>query len=279
MLLVNGAVTRSIDALDRGLHYGDGVFTTLPVRRGVPLFLEEHLDRLSRDAAQLYLPCPDRELLQLEARRLAESQPDAVLKILLTRGTGGRGYQCPDPAVPTRVLALYPLPDYPASCSAEGVRVGVCATRLGHNPALAGVKHLNRLEQVLARREWSGSEVREALMCDQDGFVVEGVMSNLFLVQSGKLLTPLLDRCGVRGVMRARVMRVAAEFGQGVVEGRIGLDQVRAADEVFLTNSLIGIWPVAEFDGRRYPPGPHSRALMEALGRLGAQYEAAACRA
>jgi 4-amino-4-deoxychorismate lyase len=176
-------------------------------------------------------------------------------------------------------LALYPLPDYPAGCYQEGIVAGVCATRLGHNPALAGAKHLNRLEQVLARREWNGSAVREALMCDQEDFVVEGVMSNVFVVHAGKLLTPRLDRCGVRGVMRARVLRAAAQLGLEAEEARFGLERVVAADEIFLTNSLIGIWPVAELEGHRFRPGPVTTALMERLRVLEADYVGASCRA
>lgn len=277
MLLVNGEATHAIDVADRGLHYGDGIFTTLPVRSGIPLFLEEHLERLSRDAAQMFLPSPDHGVLAREARQLAGYRPDAVLKILWTRGVGGRGYQCPQPESPTRVLALYPPPDYPESCYQEGVKVGLCTTRLGHNAALAGAKHLNRLEQVLARREWTGSDVREALMRDQDGFVVEGVMSNLFIVEGGTLRTPPLDRCGVRGVMRARVLRAAAELGLAVEQDRLGLERVLAADEVFVTNSLIGIWPVAELEGRGFRPGPLAKALRERLGVLEAAYAEASC--
>lgn len=277
--LIDGQASGLIAATDRGLQYGDGIFTTLRVQRGMPVFLEDHLARLHRDAAQLFLPVPATRMLRREALALAGELGDGVLKILWTRGPGGRGYQCPDPAIPCRILATYAMPDYPAELERFGVGVGLSSVRLGHNEALAGAKHLNRLEQVLARREWDGGEVREALMRDQADCVVEGVMSNLFLVQGGRLVTPLLDRCGVRGVMRQRVLRVAAELGIECREGRFDLAAVLGADEVFLSNSLIGIWPVAELAGRRFPVGPLTSLLRDRLHEQLADYLDAACRA
>jgi 4-amino-4-deoxychorismate lyase len=260
-VLVNGQATRCLDVADRGFQYGDGVFTTLPVRSGVPLFLAAHLDRLERDCLKLGIPIPGRECLILDAERLCRTRPEGVLKIQITRGAGGRGYRCPDPAVPTRVLSLHPLPGYPAELAEQGVDIRICRTRLGTNPALAGVKHMNRLEQILARAEWTEPYIREGLMRDGDGWVVEGTMTNLFLVENGGLVTPRLDRCGVAGVMRGLVMAWGSQAGRAIAEDRLNLERVYGADELFLTNSVIGLWPVRRCGERTFPVGPVTREV------------------
>ncbi len=137
--------------------------------------------------------------------------------------------------------------------------------RLGCNPGLAGVKHLNRLEQVLARAEWDDPSIVEGLMRDADGHVVEGTMSNLFAVLDGVLLTPELSLCGVRGIMREIVLETAARCGLAPVERKIPTEALLRADEVFLTNSLIGVWPVRRFESEEFPVGDVTRRLMGAL--------------
>ena len=265
ILLVNGEPRSQVDAADRGFQYGDGIFTTLAVRQGVPLFLEAHLDRLERDGPRLALPLPKRAVLADEARRLCALQADGVLKIQVTRGSGGRGYRCPENPTGTRVLGMHPPPDYPPELSEQGVEVRVCRTRLGINPGLAGIKHMNRLEQILARAEWPVGGIREGLMLDTDGHVVEGTMTNLFIARAGRLLTPRVDRCGVAGFMRGLLMSGASELGWEVEEGRLTLGEVAAADEVFLTNSVIGLWPVRRMEARAYPIGPITSAVREWL--------------
>lgn len=257
--LINGVETRSIDCADRGFQYGDGLFTTMRVSGGKPLLLNLHLDRLEADAARLLISFPGRSVLVSEIRHMAERVGDGVVKVILTRGIGGRGYRPPVSSQGTRVLSGHPLPEYPAHTSRQGVKVRFCQARLSANPLLAGIKHLNRLEQVLARAEWDDDEIREGLMSDPDGFIVEGVMSNLFLGTGGRLLTPCLDRCGVRGVMRTLVMRLAASEGLAVEEGRFTSDEVLGADELFLTNSVIGLWPIRQLQDRSFPVGPLTR--------------------
>ncbi|MFM8332004.1 MAG: aminodeoxychorismate lyase [Candidatus Methylumidiphilus sp.] len=264
-VLVNGVATRNVDAADRGLHYGDGVFTTLPVRLGVPLFLNRHLARLQADAARLGIPFPEHSLLAAEASSLAARHPHSVLKILLTRGVGGRGYRCPTDCAGTRVLSAHPPPDYPETIKKAGARVRLCGLRLGLNPHLAGVKHLNRLEQVLARAEWDDDGIREGLLLDYEGFLVEGVMSNVFVVQGGRLRTPLLDRCGVAGVMRGLVLDLAREMGTAEEVCRLSVEDVFQADEVFLTNSVIGLWPVSQLEDQAFAVGPLTRLLAQGI--------------
>jgi 4-amino-4-deoxychorismate lyase len=264
-VLVNGAPTSCVDASDRGFQYGDGVFTTLPVRQGVPMFLPLHLARLERDCGRLSIPFPGRDVLLQDACILCKTRPDGVLKIQITRGIGGRGYRPPEQSVPTRVLGIHPPPDYPPELWTEGVEVRFCRTRLGINPSLAGVKHLNRLEQILARMEWPMGEIREGLMLDMDGRVTEGTMTNLFAARGGVLFTPKLDLCGVVGIMRALVCEGAGELGLAVEETRITPDELYAADELFLTNSVIGVWPVCRLEGRIFPVGQATRELSRWL--------------
>jgi 4-amino-4-deoxychorismate lyase len=145
------------------------------------------------------------------------------------------------------------------------VRVRRARLRLGENPALAGIKHCNRLEQVLARREWSDPGIGEALMFSSSGALVSGTMSNVFLVHGSKLLTPSVDRCGVAGVMRATVLDLAAQLGIPAQERRLDETELAAAEELFLTNALIGIRPISELDGVSVPPGPVTRRLQREL--------------
>jgi len=263
--LVNGKNTRLLDVADRGLHYGDGIFTTLPVQEGVAIFLDRHLKRLQADALRLNIPFPGFEILTEEVQRIGHMHSSCVLKIMLTRGVGGRGYLVPKQSKGTRILSSHPKPDYPKSIRESGVTVRFCDIRLGLNPHLAGIKHLNRLEQVLARAEWGDEGIREGLMLDHEGFLVEGVMSNVFLVSNGVLRTPVLERCGVAGVMRGLVLESAALLGLTVEEERILPEEAHNADEIFLTNSIIGVWPVTLLDGKKFSVGNITRLLTRRI--------------
>src|SRR5688572_1169036 len=145
-ILVNGQAGGTIDPLDRGLHYGDGLFETIAVANGRPRFHDWHLERLAAGARRLGFPEIDRGVLTAEIAAAVDA-PQAVVKLILTGGLGRRGYQRPRPAVPTRIVAGFPWPELPAQAAIAGVRLGWCRTRFSRNPALAGLKHLNRLEQ------------------------------------------------------------------------------------------------------------------------------------
>lgn len=263
-MLINGRETESVPANDRGLQYGDGLFETLAVQNGTPLLWDAHLARLRAGTARLGIQAPDATLLRAEADRLCRGTGRGVLKILVTRGAGARGFRIDPDVPPTRVLILSEWPGYPATHAQGGVDVRLCRTRLSAQPALAGLKHLNRLEQVLARAEW-GDEYAEGLMSDDSGNIVEGTMTNLFLVREGGLTTPVLDRCGVEGVMREQVLACAARLGIGSRVEAVGPHQLEQADEVFLTNSLIGLWPVRRIEHRSYALGDITRKIQEAI--------------
>jgi 4-amino-4-deoxychorismate lyase len=261
---VNGRPADGVSVRDRGLQYGDGVFETIAVCGGAPLLWDRHLTRMRRGAERLGIALPPEAVWRDEAERACHGAGRAVLKLLLTRGESGRGYSPAGAGPPTRVLRLLPWPDYPAAHARDGVRARFCETRLAANPRLAGIKHLNRLEQVLARAEWNGAWA-EGLMQDEAGHVIAGTMSNVFAVEEGRLLTPDLARCGVEGVMRAVVLERAPALGIPLRIGVLTRDNVLSATEIFLTNSLIGLWPIVGLEDRTYGIGPVIRQIQESL--------------
>jgi 4-amino-4-deoxychorismate lyase len=256
--LVNGRETDQISVADRGLTYGDGLFETVAVREGLPCLWGEHLRRLESGARRLGIAFPPRDLLREEGERVVGGTSPSVLKIILTRGGGGRGYRPPSGVLPTRILMRFPEPEYPLVWREKGVTATLCKTLLGENPYLAGLKHLNRLEQVLARAEWDDPQIAEGIVFDGRGRVIGGSMTNLFLLKTDRLLTPRLDSCGIAGTVRSRVMGMAAASGIEVREADLTRENLFGADGLFLTNALIGIWPVRRLgsvalDTRRLP--------------------------
>lgn len=266
--LVNGREQAVISIADRGLLYGDGLFETIAVRRQAPCRWSAHLARLNRGADRLHIPRIDPALLRAEADQLLAGVDHGVLRLTLTRGRGGRGYRPPATPSPTRILALYPSPSpigpmLMRGRSVEGVTLRLCRARLGDNPQLAGIKHLNRLEQVLARAEWDDPGIIDGLMTDNRGCVVCGTMTNLFLVQDHGLSTPRLATCGVAGTVRELVLERAAALGIPLLERDITMAEVYAAKGLFVTNALLGLVPVARLETRRYDPGAAPAALVD----------------
>lgn len=258
---IDGQPAELLSVQDRGLAYGDGLFETIAITAGQPSLLERHLARLTEGCARLHIPL-DLPLLRAELLAFSRQLGDGVAKLILTRGDGLRGYAPPQPAQPRRLLLGNPKPSYPAAHAAPGVRLFPCATRLAEQPVLAGLKHLNRLEQVLARGEWRDAEHAEGLMLDGAGRVIEGVYSNLFIVRDGVLITADLSRCGVAGVMRAELLAQAAALGIECQVRDIAYAELLAADEVFLCNSVYGVWPVRSLLTHDWPLGPLTRKLQ-----------------
>jgi 4-amino-4-deoxychorismate lyase len=265
MFLINGSPGDRISAEDRGLHYGDGLFETIAVVDGRPLCWDRHVARLAAGCLRLAMPMPAERLLETEAERLCAGNGRGVLKIIVTRGSGGRGYLPPAEPCVTRILGLYDWPDHPQGSRRHGVQVHVCDTRLGMQPALAGLKHLNRLEQVLARQEVQRAGADEGLMLDPDGCVIEGTTSNLFLIDGNRLLTPDLRRCGVAGIVRGLILERASQWSLRPVVTDILPAQVTGAEEVFLTNSIIGIWPVRRIGEQEFAPGQRTAQIAREL--------------
>jgi 4-amino-4-deoxychorismate lyase len=269
---INGRRGRSIDCRDRGLQYGDGLFETMLVRRRVVRLLEFHLERLFEGCRRLQIIPPKEQLLRRELARAARLRSAGILKLIVTRGRGGRGYRPSGRERCTRIVMLSPLPAKRFFAPQKPVKLRICATRLATNTRLAGLKTLNALESVLARSEWTDAGIREGLMLDADENIVCGTMSNLFLKRGSTLVTPLLDRCGVAGVMRRWVLEQAGSLRLRGIERRIRWADLRKAEEVFMTNAVVGIMPVTEIihAGVRVRPAriDTARSLCERLDRL-----------
>ena len=249
----------AIPADDRGLAYGDGLFETLRVHRGDAPWWNDHWTRLRLGAERLGIPLPDEARLREEAASLFADGGDGVLKMLVTRGAGERGYAPPADPVPTWVLSRHAVPVTPA----HGLRLHACETRLAAQPTLAGIKHCNRLEQVLARAEAERAGADEGLVLDSAGNAVGATAANLFASIDGRWVTPAIVDCGVAGVCRARLLP-AIDAAQRV----LALAEVEAADSVFLCNAVRGILPVARLGAREWAPHPAVSAAREALSRL-----------
>jgi 4-amino-4-deoxychorismate lyase len=252
----------AVSAMDRGLNYGDGVFETALVHEGSIRFLDAHLARLYLGCERLRIAPPGQEELLTDIARLVGDTHSAVLKIVITRGETGRGYR-PDPhGACTRILTLHPPP---ASVAGSGLRVRWCEMRLSRNERLAGIKHLNRLEQVLAQAEWQPDVADEGLMLDTAGEVVCATSANVFVVRQGVLTTPDLRFCGVHGVMRAQVLRAAEKLSLPVSVEPLWPEDLAQASEVFITNAVRGIRSVAALDELRWDASPVAEKLRDTL--------------
>ncbi|MFO7326462.1 MAG: aminodeoxychorismate lyase [Pseudomonadota bacterium] len=249
-VLVDGAACREAWPLDRGLLYGDGLFETMRVMHGRIRFEELHAARLADGCRRLGIGI-DLDHTWAAVRVAAQRHGEATLRLTVTRGTAlARGYTPTGREQARTVLAVYPPPG--AGEIPQRVRVVTLRATLGENPLLAGMKHLNRLEQVLARRELAarGGGAFEGLVSSSSGALVSGTMSNVFLDLDGELVTPSLETCGVAGVMRAAVLREATRAGCAVREARIPLSALARCRAMALTNARMGLVTVHELDGR-----------------------------
>lgn len=262
--LHNGKLIAALPIADRGFAYGDGLFETIKVVEGCAQFLSEHLHRLNRDCERLDIHL-DRVTLRDEISTLLSVNDCGVLKIVITRKPAQRGYAAPPRSHAERFLLFYPQQFTEDVRVRNGVDARLCRQRLSEQPKLAGIKHLNRLEQVLARAEWSNPTISEGLMLDTGGRLIEGTMSNVFLVSGGSVVTPRLHRCGVAGVMREIIMH---QLSVSVREIDLTLADLYAADEIFLSNSLIGIWPVRKVECIHKSVGNVTMTLQRVLENL-----------
>lgn len=251
---------------DRGLAYGDGLFETMAADGGQIRWLAHHLERLELGCRRLGIPLPDANEIRREIDAHCPRVGRNVVKLIVTRGSGTRGYRPPEAAQSTRILSISSWPNYPAAHYTAGIELRTLQLRLGENPALAGLKHLCRLEQVLAYVELGNSGAQEGALLSSSGLVVGGISSNLFAIRGSQLWTPQITRCGISGVMRRVILESAAQLQLVAVERDLTLQEAQDADEIFLTNALIGIWPVAKWDERIFARGPKTRGLMHLIG-------------
>jgi len=269
-VFVNGLAATDVSVLDRGLHFGEGVFETIACLNGRPRFLPLHLERLEFGCERLGIQPPGQDETAAEILGLVSGVERAIVKLLVTGGEAvARGYARTGNERATRITIRYPWPHEDPAQLHDGVMTRTLSIRLGENPRLAGLKHCNRLEQILARAELaSDPRLLEGMLFSSSGNLVSGTMSNVFLVRESVLLTPRIDQCGVAGVMRRVVLREARQAGIPTRECELRAENLQAADEVFLTNARIGIWPVRSLDDRILTPGPLTRHLQTVLQPL-----------
>lgn len=267
--LVDGEIATHVPADDRGLAYGDGVFETIGVQGTSPRLWSLHMARLALGCERLGLPMVTPDLLLREVQTVAAGRRHCVVKIILTRGSGGRGYAPEVDAPARRMVSAHDWPGGIEDDQRNGVQARLCETRLAIQPLLRGIKHLNRLEQVLAAREMQAYPGKHGIMLNTEGFVIAGVSANLFAVLDGQILTPRMDRSGVHGVLRDLLLR---EHLRRSERRRITTDFLFEADEVFFCSALRGILPIVAIDERRWDIGPVTRELQgwysEVLGRI-----------
>jgi 4-amino-4-deoxychorismate lyase len=266
--LVNGR-REALDPADRGVAYGDGVFETMAAHDGEVRRLTQHLERLASGCRRLAIDPPDEGTLRAEIAAHVPAKGRAVVKLIVTRGPGARGYAPPTAARPTRILSISSWPSYPRHHYTAGMNVRTCELRLGRNQALAGLKHLNRLEQVLASAEVRAAGADEGLMLDSEGCVVGATSNNVFAVRGNEVVTPAVTRCGIAGVMRRAVLDAAPALGLAAAVRDVDPAELRGADEVFLCNAVAGIRPVAMLDDVNF------NAARPVTGRLIAHFSSA----
>ena len=257
-------INQVLDLQDRGLHYGDGLFETLLKLDGVIPLWQDHYQRLKNGCERLRIPLADELWLAQKVSQETSDQDSAVIKIIVTRGRGGRGLKLPAQNQFSIFVLKYPYTKI--SPTELALDVSICQTRLPVNPNLAGLKHLNRLDYVLAAIEIEDLDNRdEGILCDSDGYLVEGVISNLFFFSHGKMHTPALDRAGVEGVMRQRVIEHLQQLDIPLEMGRFYPDLLLQASECFMCNSVYGVRPIKAIGEQGFATGPVSQAL---IGRL-----------
>jgi len=267
--LINGEKHQSISPLDRGFSYGDGVFRTMRVHHGLPSNWHLHYQKLVADCASIGIVCPSADLLMNDIHRLFLSdvieQQASVAKIIITRGEGERGYSPPAITTPLRVVLKFQLPNYALKNYTQGVELTLCKTRLGLQPQLAGIKHLNRLENILARMEWRDEHVFDGLMLDANDQVIECTMSNIFARFGNQLVTPPLNNCGVAGITRLQILALSKPLNLKVKESAMRFDTLLNADEVLICNSLYGAFQVTKILEKTWVPLPLAALLRKTL--------------
>ncbi|NOR20166.1 MAG: aminodeoxychorismate lyase [Xanthomonadales bacterium] len=260
--LVDGEISTLVSTTNRGLNYADGLFETLVVHHNRPRRWQAHMDRLGAGCERLGLIMPPQAILLREVQTVSAGTSELVVKIVLTRGGEARGYMPSEDKACVRIVSAHPYPKGIEELLRNGVDARVCNLRLAIQPALGGIKHLNRLEQVLASAELRDNGAAEGILMDREDHVICAIATNIFLVKEGRLLTPRLDRCGVRGVVRGQIL---AAFGHRCEQRRILLDQFHEADEVFICNSVKGVVPITAIDEQRFEIGPVTREVQNQL--------------
>lgn len=268
MVLLNGQKTTQTSINDRGLLYGQSVFETIAIKNGQACLLDLHLTRLFAGCKTLGIPL-EQDILSNELgaflKNISKTKANkAVVRLTVTMGEGGRGYLDPEAPNISRILSLHDYPNHPSSYWQNGIELGLSSVKLASQPLLAGIKHGNRLEQIMARRLWE-PHWQEAILCDYNDNVIEATQSNIFIVKDGIIKTPELTESGVSGVMREHIIRLAEQLGLEVQLVSLSVSELLNADELFVTNCLIGIWPVKRFQNTVFNKFNVSSTLLKSI--------------
>lgn len=247
MFLINGIKQAQLPANDRAIQFGDGCFTTARIDEGKVCLLHPHLQRLKMACEKLFIPFAQWAELENEMTELAVGVDRGVLKVIISRGSGGRGYSAAGCLHPVRILSVSAYPAHYDRWRTEGIALALSPVRLGRNPQLAGIKHLNRLEQVLIRSHLEQTDADEALVLDSEGFITECCAANLFWRQGKDVFTPRLDQAGVNGLMRQFCLQQLAHSGFCVVEVQSREAALKDADEIVVCNALMPVVPVRKY--------------------------------
>ncbi|RJT38915.1 aminodeoxychorismate lyase [Rahnella woolbedingensis] len=250
---INGVAATTLPAADRSVQFGDGCFTTARVLRGEIQFLSEHIARMQRAVSVLHIDGVDWAAFEREMVLAAGQQEEAVVKAVVTRGQGGRGYSSAGCSEPTRIVSVSAYPVHYHAWRQQGVKLALSPVTLSKNPLLAGIKHLNRLEQVMIRLHLDQTDAQEALVVDTSGCLVECCAANLFWRKGNQVFTPDLSQSGVDGVMRQHIIRLienASPWTLHIVSQPA--DALSDADEVLICNALMPVLPVAQVDDGHY---------------------------
>ena len=262
MYWINGQPRQHLALTDRAIHYGDGFFTTARIREGRIELLTYHLERLVQAGDRLLFPSVDRTALQQEMQHIAEQCAEGVLKVIISRGSGGRGYSAEGCLEPVRIISHGPLPDHYPAWREQGISLSLSPVRLSCNPMLAGIKHLNRLEQVMVRAHLAKTaDAHDTVVLDSRGYVTECCAANIFWRRGRQVYTPALDQAGVAGVMRRHIMALLDGSPFPVQQVAALPETLAQADELMVCNALMPILPVNRFAGRAYG----ERTLFEFL--------------
>lgn len=265
MFWLNGKRADSITLTDRSFQYGDGCFTTMLTRNGQIQHWQKHIDRMNACLDVLLIPRPDWKQVEKWLDQAVRSEPLAGVKIHISRGAGGRGYSPTQVTSPNVTISAFIYPPHYEQWSVDGVNLGVCQTRLGLNPMLAGHKHNNRLEQIMVKAELDDLQLPDGVVLDINGNVIETSMANLFWVKGGVVYTPALTHAGVSGVMRRVVLEVLEKMQIRSTVGHFELDSVLAADEVFISNSILGVAPIRQISSANFEIGTITKRIQETI--------------
>ena len=267
MFQVNGKISKTIDVQDRSVQYGDGVFETIAVKEKSLEFWKEHYQRLNKGCKILKIRCPSEIFLKKEINKFLKEtkKKKLVLKIIISRGVGGRGYNPPRNTKPTRILGIYDWPSYPQINFTKGIQMDICKTRISVQPTLSEIKHLNRLEQIIARLEWQSKAISESIMLDSNNNVIEGTMSNFFGVKKNVFYTSTTKSAGVEGIMRRIILKLLKKNKKKYIIKKITLKEFLKFDEIFMCNSIFGIWPVIKISKKNFSFGKKTKEIIDLL--------------